>query len=221
MSRIIITNEDGNKIITNNVQEDIWFYSSYMVYLGKGTTGSGKTYLLPDNVTFVAPPTIPDGKVAIWDNDTESWGLVPNTCYILDEDGFFIEPTNHPITADPNDKTFIMPNYIFIAPPDTYINPHYSESHGWQDFPRPTSGFYQPVFSGPTTGWAEGLTGNDFNNAVDNETFFLVRQWCVDQGKCEEWYINQAIQNSKDDSNYKAYEAQKAIIISDQAKKKV
>jgi len=216
MARSIITDENGVRSISPNVQEDIWFFDpANNVYMGKGTTGDGNTYILADNIVFIEPPEIPDGQVAVWNSETEAWELVNDKCYIIDDQGFFQNEIPHPLLPGTDQI------YTLIMPPDGYEAAHYSNESGWQDFPRPTEGYYVPVFEGYATGWIESLSGTDFNIAVDRETWGLVRKWCIDQGKCEEYYINRGITIGADDSEYITYITQKDSIITSQASKKV
>ena len=54
------------------------------------------------------------------------------------------------------------------------------------------------------------------NQQIDSETYQLIKKWCRDHGKCEEYYLRQA----RTSTDFKAYNAEVDKIINAQKTKK-
>lgn len=67
--------------------------------------------------------------------------------------------------------------------------------------------------------WVEGASSQRRRQAVDEETFYFIKDWCTNQGKCEEYYLNRGVQD-KEDSEFQSYRSERASIIRLQALKK-
>ncbi len=67
--------------------------------------------------------------------------------------------------------------------------------------------------------WVEGASSQRRREAIDQKTFQLIKDWCVEQGKCEEYYLNKGIQD-KEDREFQHYVSERANIIRLQALKK-
>ncbi len=82
---------------------------------------------------------------------------------------------------------------------------------------RESYAFVEPRFINDE--WVEGASSHHRRQAVDQETFYLIKDWCVDQEKCEEYYLNKDIQD-KEDREFQSYRSERANIIRLQALKK-
>ena len=214
MERIIeIIN--NRKTIINNKDEPIYLYDpSSNVLIHRGTTGTSTTYGLPENYSFSVPPDDNHKKIIIYDNSNDSWYSIAEYFYVIDDNGFFIEKLPNPLHIDK------LPKNTEISPPSSFIKPRFDGTI-WKDCPIP-SGMYAPKWNLLNSVWEETLSNLNINLRIDVETDSLIKEWCVSQGKNEEYYINKGISNGPTDPNYISYsEAKTRIIVSQNLKKKV
>ena len=59
------------------------------------------------------------------------------------------------------------------------------------------------------------------NKKVDEETYELIKTWCKDQGKCEEYYLRVGLENGTSDSEFVAYKDSVSSIRTSQGIKKI
>lgn len=151
----------------------------------------------------------------VYNDKTESWEYKPSTVYLINEQGFFIQVVDMMNIGSYKKELLIEKapgelnsNYRFIK--DTWVKVDSSN----------IGTFYKPTFDEKNNKYVEGASKKEIENFVDAETNKLIKTWCYEQLKNEEYYINRGLNYGKDDSEYKTYVKQKDTIISSQKKKK-
>jgi len=210
------TDENGNTIIHRESEDTITFCYYYhpltKVFIKRLTLGTGDVKL-PQHCTVYETPEILDGKCAIYDSEQEAWNLFDDDCFTYDHvTKFYSGPAKRTESSD-------VTNCVDVEPPGDFELSWWDGS-AWQDRPVPAT-MYGPVFDSAEGIWSESLAGQNLNDAIDKETFDLIKDWCVEQGKCEEWYLNKGIINGSSDSDFVAYKTERESIIAAQAAKKV
>lgn len=164
---------------------------------------------LPANTTEIKPPDEKHGYVTVFDND--KWIQRYHISTIVDQHGAIVRTINEPVPLSDRDS---IVGLVEGAPP---LDGFYLwEDNKWVKKEKP-EGMFFPIYKNGK--WEEGLTNKQKRRRVDAETTYLIKTWCIEQGKCEEYYLNRGI-DDKQDSEYLEYKAQRETIINNQNTKK-
>jgi hypothetical protein len=201
-----------NNTMTDKIK--IFFYDPYTnLYTGNELVSAEEEKMLSQN--FTETPVIAEKteKLIIYNTKNDSWYYISEYCYRIDEKGFLLEKYKNPLPIDA-----LSDDLIDEPLTENFTNPRWN-GNSWEDKPVPNN-LYSPVFDLNRSEWIEGATTEFIRNCIDAETNRLIAKWCVDQTKCEEYYINKGIE-SNTDPEYLAYKEAKKRIIEAQRQKKI
>lgn len=204
--------------IPNIKDSTLYFYHDQTFeYIGEGSTGNSDEITISLYTTFKTPPPKQDGYIRIFDTNTETWSLKKEMLCIIDELGFFV--------GEERCTTILESNHTFLGedidPPEesSELNMYYLDGSSWV-IKNEYQNFISPIFNTTSKEWEESATAEEINQEIDRETEYLIKKWCKDQGKCEEYYLNRGITDSSD-SEYLNYVTNKDNIIATQNALKV
>jgi hypothetical protein len=173
-------------------------------FLFEGNSGDSDTYNKPDNCTTKTALKQKKGNIVMYDEGNDSWYYIPEKSYLVDEKGFVVREVNNPL-AETEYKS-VKKSLIDENPPVDMKNPRWTGTE-WRDCPVPED-LAIPVFDAKKKEWKEGASKDEIEKLADSEIFNSIKQWCLDQGKCEEYYICLGIED-KTDTEYKKYKEEK------------
>lgn len=208
-----------NGIVKNpkQISIPIYFYDSLTKeFTFPGKTGDSLEFPMPKNATFTKPPEVP-GKIVIYRKETDDWKLIADKCSKLDNNGFLLETVQNPLPDTPEEP---LPKNTEVLVPEGMDKPWFNEElRKWFDKPVPVD-FVKPIFNTKIKEWEEQGTPEEIESFIDHQTDELIQSWCQSQGKNEQFYINKAIENGREDVLYQAYVKQKSTILRAQKLKK-
>lgn len=191
----------------------IYFFDPYSrEYMGSGSSGDSDNYTLSDNAVTFTPPDSSEGYYIKMNDAKTEWELKKLHVTSIHDNGFvetkmdFVQPV-----VELEGKTIID-----SQPSEEYEEARWNGSE-WEDKPIPEA-LFQAVWD--VDKWINGISGPELAAAIDQETYSLVQNWCREQTKCEEYYINLGIED-KTDVEYLAYKNQKDTIVTAQKQRKV
>lgn len=168
---------------------------------------------MPKEGATCIPVVLQEGFFSYFDEDIQEWKQIAHKVYMINSNGFLedIKPGDQVL----NEHTGHFPDNCIQTPiPAGYTVPRWNGS-AWEDRLVPAS-ILSPVWNSSALRWEEGLSSEDYNREIDKQTSDLVKQWCRDQTKNEDYYINRGILYGKDDPEYQEYVTVKAQIINSQ-----
>jgi len=194
-------------------------------YRNEAFTGDSDYINVPENSTFVEPPQNMFKKdyIIVWNPDTSQWSNIPEFLYVLDDYNFAEYVLRNPITEF--EVTLIKNKEVVSKPlqilPRTDLRHYFwdKENKEWLHREMPQREFVRAVFNQKSKEWEEGATKEEYNKFIDGITYISIKDWCSNQKKCEEYYLNVGIQNNKD-PEYLNYVENRNKIISEQKKLK-
>lgn len=157
-------------------KRNLFFYDenhgNKLLYRGK--TGTSDNFKMPENATFDDPGEIPQGKIAIFKLDggqetidleenisvivkTGHWEKVPETNYIIDSNGFFVEKEVAPTVG----KLFVNE-----VPPALMVKPRWNGKK-WESCLVPAE-MIKPIWNAGK--WQESASNDEIRHFVNNET---------------------------------------------------
>jgi hypothetical protein len=165
--------------------------------------------------SYTMTPVIPEkpGKLIIYNKAQNNWDYISKTCYQVDKNGFLLNKYNNPLPLGA-----LGDDLIDEPPAESFQKPRWNGS-SWEDKPVPEN-LFSPVFDAANSEWREGATRELIRNRIDAETAVLIAQWCVEQTKCEEYYLARGIEDNTD-PEYLAYKDSKQQIIGAQRQRKI
>ncbi len=167
-----------------------------------------------DDETTIPPPVSMEGFHRKYNFKTKKWSYHPDIAYRIDLNGFLKEPVFMPIPLFEIDESIVE-----NPPPDNFMMPRW-DGGKWEDKPI-CEGIFRPFFDLDKNKWEEGASSADINSIIDAETDKLIKQWCREQNKNEEYYINRGIEYGKNDDKYQQYCIEKEKIKETQKLKKL
>lgn len=192
----------------------LFFYDPYTnQYLSSSLVSEEEKQRVTQN--FSTNPVIDEkeGKLIVYDPKNDSWFYISEYCYQIDEDGFLIAKYVNPLPIES-----LTDDLIDEPLNKDYEKPRWNGSF-WEDKPIPEN-LYSPKFDREKSEWVEGATIDIISNQIDAETNQIIATWCIEQTKCEEYYLNKGIENNTD-PEYLAYKDAKNQIILAQRQKKI